>query len=59
MQTLSPEPAQTLLTAYATADRCAAKAYADMMENGMGNVWAREVARKHFERSLHEARTQN
>lgn len=57
MQTLSTEPTEAILAAYATADAYAAKAYADMMENGMGNVWARDVARKHFERSLNEART--
>ena len=58
MQTPYTDPTEALLTAYATADKCAASAYAVMMENGMGTNWARTIARQHFERSMSEARTQ-
>lgn len=58
MKPLSDEPTASILTAYATADACAASAYAVMIENGMGTNWASTVARQHFERSLNEARTQ-
>lgn len=57
MQSQSVEPTESILAAYATADKCAASAYAAMLENGMGANWARTVARQHFERSLNEART--
>lgn len=57
MQFPSVEPIESILAAYAAADKCAADAYAVMMENGMGTNWARTVARQHFERSLSEART--
>lgn len=58
MQSQTAEPTESILAAYATADKCAAAAYAVMMENGMGTNWSRTVARQHFERSLSEARTQ-
>lgn len=58
MQSPSVEPIESILAAYATADQCAASAYAAMIENGMGTNWARTVARQHFERSLRDARTQ-
>ena len=58
MQPLTIEPTESILAAYATADKCAASAYAVMMKNGMGTNWARTVARQHFERLLSEARTQ-
>lgn len=44
----------SLLAAYATADNHAA-----MLATGMGSVWARAVARQHFERSFNENRSQN
>lgn len=58
MQSPSVEPTESILAAYATADKCAASAYAVMMKNGMGTNWARTIARQHFERSLSEASTQ-